>query len=139
MKFLRYVVFAILATSGVALAQTNTPTTTKTFTLTQTPTQTPTKIPTHTPTITPTLQSTGTPTPTGRADITNNTHVHAMELTLYQGNSDSPQYAPDCINSGYAPRNIDKCRCVLYFSRRSGTNGLYFTCPDGTEHQVTAP
>lgn len=136
MRYLAYVVFALLATSGVALAQTNTPTHTKTPTITPTFTPTKTKTPTQTHTETPTVQSTPTVTPTGRINITNNSHVHALELTIFQGQSDSPQYAPDCINSNYAPRNIDKCRCVIYFSRRSGTIGLYYTCPDGVEHQI---
>lgn len=136
MRILGYVVCVLFATSGVALAQTATSTTTPTRTITNTPTLTPTKVPTQTHTATPTHYRTPTTTPTGRADISNNSHVHALELTIFQGEWDVPQYAPDCINAGYAPRNIDKCRCVIYFSRRAGIVGLFYACPDGVEHQI---
>lgn len=155
MKRLVYSVCVFFLLSGAALAQEDTATPTETPSETPTHTETATVTPTRTQTATvthtvaktpqptpirtrstPTANPVATAEPTGRTNILNNSHVHALELTLYQGKTDVPLYQLECQAANGFPDVIDKCRCVIYFSRRSGTNGLYYSCEDGVEHAI---
>ncbi len=121
-------------TSTPTLTETPTHTLTSTPTPSHTPTQTATRTPTHSPTITPTR----TNTPDDRSEDTA-THEHALELTIWGGMYDLPEYSQFCLSAtpGYHPLNPDACRCVLYVARIGGTNKLHMRCPNGTDQTFT--
>jgi len=149
------VFLGILLIAGTSFAQTttptDTPTETPTATVTNTPTSTPTRTPTNTATSTPTSTNTPTSTPTAtntpifkNEGITNKayTHVTALEVTLFKDASlagvlDRPRYSDDCVAASYAPRNLEKCRCVLYtITNASGVFELHMRCPEGADHVI---
>jgi len=111
------------ATPTASHTPTATQTATQTPTITHTATKTHTPTQTHTPTVTPTKTATGAPEKAS--------HVHALELTMLDTNSNLPDHADQCIAESYDPKMPDTCRCVMYIVYAAGTKHLRVRCPDG--------
>jgi len=126
-------------TPTITVFQSPTRTATRTRTATATATNTRTHTPTPTITKTPSITPTVTITP-ARGSKGQASHVHALELSIYDGDTDLPQFSDICLASpAYVPKEFrpDACRCVLYVKRQGGVISLNVRCPDGTIKEVT--